>query len=189
MLREFKPRRIIEIGSGYSSSVMLDTAEFFLDNSIDFTFIEPYPELLYSLIKESDKKHTFIPARLQDVDRDIFRSLDINDILFVDSTHVSKLGSDVNRIIFEILPILQKGVLIHFHDIFWPFEYPSDWVKKGYAWNEAYILRAFLEFNESFEVLFFASFLHKYHHNWFEENMPLYLKNTGGNFWMRRHKE
>ena len=189
MLRKFKPRRIIEIGSGYSSCAMLDTAELFLDNMIDFTFIEPYPELLHSLIKGRDKKHNILPVKLQDVDRDIFRSLEANDILFVDSTHVSKLGSDVNRIIFEILPRLKPGVLIHFHDIFWPFEYPSDWIKKGIAWNEAYILRAFLEFNDSFEIVFFAGFLHKYHHTWFQENMPLYLKNWGGNIWVRRQKE
>jgi predicted O-methyltransferase YrrM len=189
MLRKFKPRRIIEIGSGFSSCVMLDTDELFLDDAVNFTFIEPYPELLYSLIKESDRRHTILPIKLQDVDKELFRSLDANDILFVDSTHVSKLGSDVNRIFFEILPTLKQGVLIHFHDIFWPFEYPSDWVRKGFAWNEAYILRSFLEFNESFEILFFASFLHTYHHTWFQENMPLYLKNSGGNIWIRRQKE
>ena len=186
MLRKFKPRRIIEIGSGYSSCAMLDTAELFLNNEINLTFIEPYPDLLHSLIKEDDKQHTILPVKLQDVDKDIFKSLEANDILFVDSTHVSKLGSDVNRIIFEILPTLKQGVLIHFHDIFWPFEYPSDWVKKGIAWNEAYILRAFLEFNESFEIFFFASFLHTYHHAWFQENMPLWLKNPGGNIWIKR---
>jgi len=188
MLRKYKPRRIIEIGSGYSSCVMLDTAERFLGNAVDFTFIEPYPELLYSLIKERDKKHSILPLRLQDVDSEIFRSLDANDILFVDSTHVSKLGSDVNGIMFEILPTLKPGVLIHFHDIFWPFEYPADWIKKGFAWNEAYMLRAFLEFNDSFEILFFASFLHNHHHAWFEENMPVWLKNSGGNIWLRRSR-
>jgi hypothetical protein len=189
MLRTFKPSRIIEIGSGYSSCAMLDTSELFLDDSIKFTFIEPYPNLLHSLIKERDKRHTILGIKLQDVDKEIFRSLEANDILFVDSTHVSKLGSDVNRIIFEILPMLKQGVLIHFHDIFWPFEYPSDWVKKGFAWNEAYILRAFLEFNDSFEILFFASFLHTYHHAWFQEHMPLWLKNSGGNIWIRRQRE
>jgi hypothetical protein len=189
MLRKFRPRRIIEIGSGFSSCVMLDTNELFLDNTISFTFIEPYPELLYSLIKERDKKHTFLPVKLQSVDREIFRSLDANDILFVDSTHVSKLGSDVNRIIFEILPMLKQGVLVHFHDIFWPFEYPSAWVEKGIAWNESYLLRSFLEFNESFEIIFFSTFLHKQHPAWFQENMPLCLKNLGGNVWIRRQKE
>lgn len=186
MIRKFTPRKIIEVGSGYSSCVMLDTSERFLDNQIEFTFIEPYPELLYSLIKPEDKRYAILPSRLQDVDLDIFQQLNENDILFIDSTHVSKLGSDVNRIFFDILPALKKGVLVHFHDIFWPFDYPADWVRQGFAWNEAYMLRAFLEFNSSFEILFFASFLHHEFHSWFEENMPKYLKNTGGNIWIRK---
>lgn len=188
MLRTFKPQRVIEIGSGYTSAAMLDTSELFLGDSIQFTFIEPYPELLHSLIKERDKRHTILGVKLQDVDKDIFKSLGANDILFVDSTHVSKLGSDVNRIIFEILPGLKEGVLVHFHDIFWPFEYPADWIRKGFAWNEAYVLRAFLEFNANFEIVFFASFLHNCYHDWFEEHMPLCLKNTGGNIWLRRSR-
>lgn len=188
MLREFKPRRVIEVGSGFSSCVMLDTSELFFDNQINFTFIEPYPELLHSLIRGQDEKHTILPVKLQDVDINIFQSLETNDILFIDSTHVSKLGSDVNRIIFEILPSLQSGVVVHFHDIFWPFELPLHWIKKGIAWNETYLLRAFLEFNNSFDIIFFASFLHKYHHNWIEENMPLYLKNAGGNIWLKKQK-
>jgi hypothetical protein len=83
---------------------------------------------------------------------EIFCGLEENDILFIDSTHVTKINSDVNKIIFEILPKLQKGVLIHFHDIFWPFEYPQTWIREGMFWNEAYILRAFLEYNNSFEI-------------------------------------
>jgi predicted O-methyltransferase YrrM len=188
MIREFKPERIIEIGSGYSSCVMLDTSELFLNNDITFTFIEPHPELLQSLMKPSDKRHVVLPVGLQAVDLGIFRSLEANDILFVDSTHVSKLGSDVNRILFDILPSLHKGVLIHFHDIFWPFDYPTDWVKRGIAWNEAYVLRAFLEYNDTFEVLFFSAYLHKKFSSWFRDNMPLYLKNAGGNIWLIKQK-
>lgn len=186
MIRNFKPKRVIEIGSGFSSCVMLDTSEYFFNGEINFTFIEPYPELLHSLINQADNRHTIIPKKFQEVDKNIFSSLEANDILFVDSTHVSKLNSDVNKIIFEILPSLKKGVLIHFHDIFWPFEYPKDWIREGRAWNEAYILRAFLEFNVSFEILFFADYLYKHQRNWFQENMPLYLKNSGGNIWIRK---
>jgi hypothetical protein len=80
-------------------------------------------------------------------------------------------------------------VLIHFHDIIWPFEYPPDWVKIGIAWNEAYLLRAFMEFNDNFEIMFFSSYLHKNHQRWFQENMPLYLKNAGGNIWLRKQKD
>lgn len=189
MIREFKPRRIIEIGSGFTSALMLDTSELFFDDKIEFTFIDPYPELLQSLLRKSDRRHPVIPKKLQDVDPEIFKALRENDILFIDSTHVSKLNSDVNKEIFEILPILQKGVLIHFHDIFWPFEYPLDWIRKGISWNEAYLLRAFLQFNDTFEILYFAGYLNKYQEPWIRENMPLFLKNRGGNIWIVKRKD
>ncbi|NER83054.1 MAG: DUF4214 domain-containing protein [Leptolyngbya sp. SIO1D8] len=188
MMRHFKPKRIIEMGSGFSSCAMLDTNDHFFGGEIEFTFVEPYPELLYSLIQAGDEKNVILPQGVQAVDKGIFDGLEANDILFVDSTHVSKLNSDVNRIIFEILASLRKGVVIHFHDIFWPFEYPKSWIREGRAWNEAYILRAFLEFNESFEILFFADYLNQFQHDWFQKNMPLYLKNSGGNIWMQKVK-
>ena len=118
----------------------------------------------------------------------MFAQLQENDILFIDSTHVSKLNSDVNRIIFNILPALKKGVLIHFHDIFWPFEYPKTWVKEGRAWNEAYLLRAFLEYNTDFEILFFSHYTHLFNREWIAANMPLFLNNLGGNIWLRKTK-
>jgi len=188
MIREFKPKRIIEIGCGYSSCLMLDTSELYFDDQIDFTFIEPFPELLYSLLKQSDRRHKIFPVKVQEVDITIFKLLEARDILFIDSTHVSKLRSNVNRVIHEILPVLQKGVLVHFHDISWPFEYPADWIEKGFAWNEAYLLRAFLEFNESFEILFFSGYMHKNYGAWIRDNMPLCQKNGGDNIWIERLK-
>jgi hypothetical protein len=186
MIREFRPRRIIEIGSGHTSCLMLDTNELFFDNAIQLTFIEPYPELLLSLIRKSDRGHRLIAEKLQDVDLGLFQTLEENDILFIDSTHVSKLNSDVNREILEILPVLKAGVLVHFHDIFWPFEYPVEWVRKGISWNEAYLLRAFLEFNDAFEVIYYSGYLHAFHAEWIQENMPLFLKNSGANIWLVR---
>jgi hypothetical protein len=82
----------------------------------------------------------------------IISNLNENDILFIDSTHVSKFNSDVNCIIHNILPALSKGVYIHFHDVMYPFEYPKNWLIEGRAWNEQYILRAFLEFNTNFKL-------------------------------------
>ena len=186
MIRKFQPEKIVEIGSGFSSAAMLDTNDTFFDGKIDLNFIEPYPELLKSLLRPNDTKHEILGDRLQDVGLDAFLELKENDILFVDSTHVSKLNSDVNKIIFDVLPSLKRGVVIHFHDIFWPFEYPKQWIEEGRAWNEAYILRAFLEFNSSFEVIFFASYLHQHFRSVFADKMPLYLKNPGGNIWIRK---
>ncbi|MDZ7784588.1 MAG: class I SAM-dependent methyltransferase [Halioglobus sp.] len=129
MIRHLAPSKVIEVGSGFSSCLILDTNELFFNGAIETTFIEPYPQLLNSLItKEDAGSIKLIPERLQDVDTSVFDALHAGDILFIDSTHVSKIDSDVNYLFFEILPRLEKGVTIHFHDIFYPFEYPRWWV-------------------------------------------------------------
>jgi hypothetical protein len=187
MIRHLKPRRMIEVGSGFSSCVTLDTNDLFLGGSVDLTFIEPYPHLLRSLVKESERsKIKVIESRLQDVDLGIFEALQANDILFIDSTHVSRVHSDVNRIFFEILPRLAPGVHVHFHDIFYPFEYPKEWIMEGRAWNEAYLLRAFLQYNQDFRVVLMNTFMEHFHEPFFREKMPLCLKNTGASLWLRR---
>lgn len=187
MLRHLRPRRVIEIGSGYSSCVMLDTSERFLRPQPSFTFVEPYPQLLASLLRPAESEElTILSVRLQDVELDRFHALEANDILFVDSTHVSKLGSDVNRLIFEILPALQPGVHVHFHDIFYPFEYPQAWLEERRAWNEAYILRAFLQYNSAFRVVLMNTFMEHFHQEFFEQHMPLCMKNPGGSLWIRK---
>ncbi len=187
MIRSLKPRRIIEVGSGFSSCVTLDTNRLFFNNTILFTSIEPYPALLKSLVKGTGAEHIdLIPSRLQDVSLSLFDTLQANDILFVDSTHVSKVNSDVNRIFFEILPRLSPGVFIHFHDIFFPFEYLKKWVYEGRAWNEAYLLRAFLQYNSAFRVVLMNSYMERYHESFFQEKMPLCLKDRGGSIWIRR---
>ncbi|MHC4968132.1 MAG: class I SAM-dependent methyltransferase [Planctomycetota bacterium] len=111
MLLHLRPRRLIEIGSGYSSCVTLDVNERLLNGGMQCTFIDPHPELLRSLITEADAQTaTIIPRRLQEVDSEIFDDLESNDVLFVDSTHVSKIDSDVNHLFFRILPRLRPGV-------------------------------------------------------------------------------
>ena len=127
MIRHIRPKRIIEIGSGYSSCAILDTNELFFNNSIDCTFIEPYPDLLYSLTDPGDRsRNRVIARRVQDVELELFGELNEGDILFIDSTHVAKIGSDVNHIFSQVLPRLPCGVYVHFHDVFHPFEYPKD---------------------------------------------------------------
>ncbi len=187
MIRHARPKRIIEVGSGYSSCVTLDTNELYFGNQIACTFVEPYPNLLVSLLQEDDlRRIEIITSPLQELDIGRFSELEKNDILFIDSTHVSKIGSDVNMILLEILPSLQAGVYIHFHDIFYPFEYPAQWIYEGRAWTEAYLLRAFLEFNNNFEIVFFTTFLEIFHAERFAREMPLCLKNLGGSIWLRR---
>jgi predicted O-methyltransferase YrrM len=187
MIRHARPRRILEIGSGHSSCVSLDTNELFFENRIQCTFVEPYPELLRSLLRPGDEDRIRILATdAQSIELSLFDTLEANDILFIDSTHVSKVGSDVNYLFFEVLPRLRPGVLVHVHDVFYPFEYPREWVYEGRAWTEDYLLRGFLTFNSAFEIVLMNTFLERFHEDWFREHMPLCLRNPGGSIWLRR---
>jgi len=187
MIRYVQPKRIIEIGSGYSSCVILDTNEIFFTSGISCTFIDPYPELLLSLIKDKDKdKIEIISRKLQEVPLNEFSVLSADDILFIDSGHVVKTGGDLNFIFFEILPNLKKGVYINLHNIFYPFEYPKEWIYEGRAWNEAYFLRAFLQYNNEFRIQFFNTFLAHFYRDKFVKEMPLCLKNSGGSIWIKK---
>jgi hypothetical protein len=187
MMMHLKPKKIIEIGSGFSSCVILDTNELFFQNSISTTFIEPFPQLFYSLIKNSDRQNIHVVGEnLQNVDTSVFKSLSAGDFLVIDSTHVSKIDSDVNHILFTILPLLESGVYIHFHDIYFPFEYPKEWIYQGRSWNEAYILRAFLQYNKQFEIIFFNSMVGDLFRPELEAKMPLCVKNAGSSLWLKK---
>lgn len=187
MILQHRPKRIIEIGSGYSSALMLDINEQFFDNSMRLTFVEPFPQLLKSLTKPSDtNQYTLENKPLWQVDRKLFRQLEKDDILFIDSTHVSKAGSDVNQLFFEVLPHLKKGVIVHIHDIFYPFEYPIEWVKETRAWTEDYIVRAFLYNNEEYEIVFFNHFMNIHHKAEMDSLLPETRKNSGGSLWLRK---
>jgi predicted O-methyltransferase YrrM len=187
MLRETRPQRIIEVGSGYSSCLMLDTNQLFLDNAISCTFIEPFPNRLLSLLTEDDKRRNrIIQANVQELDPNFIADLAEGDILFIDSSHVVKTGSDVNYIFFEVLPRLKKGVYVHFHDVMYPFEYPKEFVYDGRAWNEAYMLRAFLQYNDAFRIQFFYHFFERFQRDELAENTPLCLKSGGASIWLKK---
>lgn len=187
MIRHFKPKRIIEIGSGMTSALMIDVNERFFNNSIDLTFIEPYTDFLYSRIKERDmKKYKIIEKKVQAVPLKLFSELKKGDFLFIDSTHVSKFNSDVNYEIYDILPLLEKGVIVHFHDTFDGFEYPLAWLSQGCAWNEDYILRAFLMNNNQYEVLLMSDYLTARHKDFLLKSFPRVPNNNGGSLWIKK---
>jgi hypothetical protein len=187
-MQEFRPKRIIEVGSGYSSAVILDTLDFTPGLETDCIFIEPYTERLDSLLKESDLgRAKILPNFVQDVDIELFESLSRNDILFIDSTHVVKTGSDVLYHIQNILPRLKAGVIIHFHDIFYPFEYPEKWVmEENRSWNEIYFLQSFLMDNEKYEILFFNDYMAKIHGDRIDREIPRFSETPSGSFWLRK---
>jgi len=186
MILEFHPKQIIEVGSGFSSAAILDINDAFFGGRIACTFIDPDPGRLHSLLKPEDDSNRLIPKRMQEVPLDLFSQLETSDILFIDSSHVSKLNSDANRFLFEILPRLQRGVLIHFHDVFYPFEYPLYWLERGWVWNEQYLLHAFLQYNEAFAIRIFSTWLFQQDRSWFERNLPDCLKNPGGCLWLEK---
>jgi predicted O-methyltransferase YrrM len=153
MLRHLKPRRIIEVGSGFSSLLMADVNRRFLGNATDITCIEPYPQPF--LRQKHQGISRLIEAKVQDVSLDEFARLEAGDVLFIDSSHVSKIGSDVNYLLFEVLPTLKPGVIVHVHDIPLPHDYPKHWVlDEGRNWNESYVVRALLMYSKAFRILF-----------------------------------
>ena len=191
LLRHLRPRHVIEVGSGYSSAMTLDTTERWLDagtdGPVEVTFVEPYSELLRSLLRPGDEERVRIhEIAVQDVPFSVFEALGAGDVLFIDSTHVVKAGSDVNHLLFEVLPRLSAGVWIHLHDIFFPFEYPRDWVLEGRAWHEVYVLRALLTGNDAFEIRWFQSYMWMRHRTLLEGRLPAMAKNPGGNIWLQK---
>jgi hypothetical protein len=190
MLGVFRPERIIEIGSGYTSGLALDAIDYF-KLTTQCTFVDPYPALLNKVASPLGDKHTVIAAGVQTIDPELVRSLQANDILFIDSSHVVKAGSDVHFELTELLPRLRTGVIIHFHDVFFPFEYPEMWlVNDRKSWNELYFLNTFLMFNYDFEIIHFN------HHFILSnpgqyESLPAEMRrriklNPGGGLWLRR---
>ena len=189
MIRHLRPKKIVEIGSGFSSCVMLDTNALFFENAINCTFIEPEPKQLLSLLGSTKTDGLgLLRSPVQEIDPGIFSELGGNDILFVDSSHVVKTGSDVDYVMKNVLPSLQAGVWIHFHDIFFPFEYPREWIYQGRSWNELYFVRAFLQYNHVFSIRFFSDYLAQFHRDRLVDRMPLCGRNTGGNLWLRKER-
>ncbi len=187
MLRRYRPSRVIEIGSGWSSVCMVDTIEHYFDSDCELTFIEPYSRLLHDLLGDYRGKVRFLEQPVQRVPREHFVSLKENDILFIDSTHVLRTGSDVCFELFEILPLLSRGVIVHIHDMFWPFEYPRSWaVDENRSWNELYAVRALLTNNDHWNIIMFNDLFAKFEHKLIAETYPPFLRNPGSALWLQR---
>jgi predicted O-methyltransferase YrrM len=195
LIRHVHPRRIVEAGAGFSTAVMLDVAERDLRTPITIECVEPDPVRLRSLLRDGDAERLTIHETIvQNMPLEFFERLQANDILFIDSSHVLKLGSDVAFLILDVLPRLAPGVLVHVHDISSSFEYSPDWYDEGRAFNEAPVLRAFLQFNRGFEILFFCDYLVRFHREAIARHMPQALRqpasapggNASSSLWLRR---
>jgi Methyltransferase domain len=155
MIRTTQPHNVLELGSGYSTLLISMAARRNMNDGVPtrHTVYDPYPRehILGSILPEP----TILEAvSATDVPLEAFEKLGEGDVLFVDTTHTVKLGSDVNFIVLEVLPRLQPGVIVHFHDVFLPWEYPRVWFEQmRYYWAEQYLLQAFLAFNTAFTIL------------------------------------
>jgi predicted O-methyltransferase YrrM len=188
LIRLLKPRRMYEIGSGFSTLLAGDALR---RNRVDgyscrFVAIEPYPSAELQAQLPSDFELVLVPV--QEVSLDEFESLYENDILFIDSSHVCRIGSDVQYVFLEILPRIRPGVVVHVHDIFMPLEYPKQWVLDWHRfWNEQYVLLAFLSCNAAFEVLWAAQWMHIKHPELLTKAFPSYQAGVSpASFWFRR---
>ena len=188
MVRHLAPARVIEVGSGWSSLVTAQVNREYLGGALDFTCIDPYPpEFLQGGV---DGISRLIDRQVQEVPVDAFLELRDADILFIDSSHTVKTGGDVTFLVQEVLPRLSPGVVVHFHDIFLPRDYPMDWVLSGRAWNEQYLVRSFLAFNSAFQILLSVGWLEAYRGDLLAQVLPGYPEayGGGGSLWIRRHR-
>lgn len=191
MVRHFKPKKIIEVGSGYSTYL---TAQAILENEQENGYrgeliaVDPYPnEVVKSGFPGLSR---LIPAKVEETDLLMYDELKENDILFIDTSHVLRIGGDVQYEYLEILPRLNKGVIVHIHDIFLPAEYPRKWVLEMHRfWNEQHLLQAFLAFNKAFEILWAGYYMHLKHPEKLEKAFNSYDRMTTSpqSFWIRRN--
>lgn len=186
MLRLHRPRRYVEIGSGWSSALVLDVRNRFFDGDLSCIFVDPNPQRLDSLLRSEDRDTTRIYRQpLQEVWREVVAEVRSGDFLFVDSTHVGKIGSDVLVELHEMVPSLPAGVHVHFHNIFFPFEYRSSWIYDGRYWNEAYLLRCLLMDNRRLKITWWNSYLTTFHADAVSRLLPGWDRNQGGSIWLQ----
>ena len=183
MIRHFQPRLIIEVGSGFSSLVAAEAIA--RNGGSQLICIDPFP--LDFLRKGVPGLHSLIEKKVEDIDLEFFSQLQSGDVLFIDSSHTVRIGGDVNYLFLEVLPRLKPGVIVHVHDIFFPFDYRRDWVKDEIRfWSEQYLLQAFLTFNSTFEVLMANNYVSHYYKDAAKTAFPSLPSWGGGSFWMRR---
>jgi predicted O-methyltransferase YrrM len=187
ILRHFKPRRMIEIGCGFSSLVSARTNRDYLHLGMELICIEPYPRpfLLDGILGITSMRI----ERIQDTPLELFATLASGDVVFVDTSHTVKTGGDVTWIFHEIIPRLAPGVIVHIHDFFLPGDYPEQWVMEGWGWNETYLVRSFLTFNDTFEVLWGTRYMLTYHHGDVLATftgLPRYSATGGASLWIQR---
>ncbi len=183
LVRHFQPRRIIEVGAGFSTLIMARAA--LRNGATELHSIEPFPDKFLS--RGIPGLTSLQVSQVEEIEPSYFSCLDAGDFLFIDTSHVVRIGGDVNYLFLEVLPLLNPGVIVHVHDIFLPFEYPQDWIlKKRRFWTEQYLLQAFLIHNSEYEVLISSGYLSHHFPEEVKKIFPIAAPWGGGSFWMKR---
>jgi hypothetical protein len=197
MLRDLKPRRFVEIGSGFSTYYSWHAVQKNREDGVEtrYEVVDPFPR---DKVKQLDGVSvTAAPA--QEVPLDLFAELEPGDVLFIDTTHVLKLGGELSYLFMEVIPRLKPGITVHVHDIHFPYNVPhpaeqyvfkSKW---GSYWTEAVLVQAFLAFNSDFEIYFSAPMLRHFDEQFLADTIPAYrpievedYDTHFGSLWFRR---
>lgn len=186
MIRHKKPKKILEIGSGSSTRIaaracIMNESE---GDHCGLVAIEPFPS---KELREGFPGFTrLIESKVQSVELEEFMDC---DLLFIDSSHIVKIGSDVNYEILEIIPRLKKDCFVHFHDILLPGEYCEEWVKGNkWFWSEQYLLQAFMQYNNDFEIIWASRYQHINNEIMIKKIFPYFeqKKHLITSFWIRK---
>jgi hypothetical protein len=185
MIRNKAPKLFIEIGSGESTKISLKALEANKADGNDFKFIavEPYPK---SYLKDLESESfTLLVKKVQEVPVSMFHNA---DILFIDSSHVSKFGSDVNYELMDIVPLLKVGSIIHWHDIMIPGDYPKSWVVDNRIfWNESYMVHIFMLFNKTFKIIWASKYMQIKYPELLAQKFTFFSPNQQmSSFWIER---
>ena len=149
LIRRFRPRRVVEVGSGHSTKLAVKALRE--NGTGTLLCIDPHAP---AWLRKLDGPIEIRQDPVQITSDSVFLSLGPNDILFIDGSHISKTGSDVNHLFLRILPRLPAGVIVHIHDICLPYEYPKNWSEDVLCyWNEQYVLAALLANSTKYEIL------------------------------------
>jgi hypothetical protein len=182
---------MIEIGSGNSTLIEREALAHNRNEGkpCRLQCIEPFPPAFLKQVEGIE----LIQEKAEKLPMSLFQSLDSGDVLFIDSSHILRTGSDVQYEFLEIIPRLNKGVLVHVHDIFLPMEYPKNWImdsKVHRFFNEQYILQSFLAFNDSFRIVWAGAYMHLRHPDLLRGAFPSYARRGGlpGSFWFEKVK-
>jgi hypothetical protein len=153
-----RPNRIVQVGCGVSTAVILLAAKEagYRPRVIS---IDPFPSAYLGRMADQ-KLIELIPKPAQEVDLEVLTGLGAGDLLFVDSTHKVRAGGEVNRIVLEVLPRLPSGCFVHFHDIYFPYDYQSTVLNSLFFWAESTLLHAFLLNNPRYAIAVSLSMLH-----------------------------